>query len=76
METKDLRNHGDSPHNPRHDYMAMAEDVAGFIKEHKLKVPTLIGHSMLVSLLLTAITILNGTGDQKRQWLWPSSLQI
>ncbi|TVY58658.1 Abhydrolase domain-containing protein [Lachnellula cervina] len=42
----DLRNHGDSPHNPTHDYMAMADDVAGFIEEHQLKNTTLIGHSM------------------------------
>jgi len=42
----DLRNHGDSPHHPKHDYLAMAEDVAGFIEEHKLKDTTLIGHSM------------------------------
>ncbi|KAJ4389141.1 hypothetical protein N0V93_006603 [Gnomoniopsis smithogilvyi] len=42
----DLRNHGDSPHDPRHDYTAMAEDVSAFIKEHKLDKPTLIGHSM------------------------------
>ncbi|TVY25383.1 Abhydrolase domain-containing protein [Lachnellula hyalina] len=42
----DLRNHGDSPHNPNHDYMAMADDVAGFIEEHQLKNTTLIGHSM------------------------------
>ncbi|PSS10609.1 hypothetical protein M430DRAFT_126887 [Amorphotheca resinae ATCC 22711] len=42
----DLRNHGDSPHNPRHDYLAMADDVEGFIDEHKLTDPTLIGHSM------------------------------
>ncbi|KAB5563376.1 Alpha/Beta hydrolase protein [Coniochaeta sp. 2T2.1] len=42
----DLRNHGDSPHAPRHDYIAMAEDVAAFIREHDLKNPTLIGHSM------------------------------
>ncbi|KAB5575886.1 Alpha/Beta hydrolase protein [Coniochaeta sp. 2T2.1] len=42
----DLRNHGDSPHAPRHDYIAMAEDVAAFIREHDLKKPTLIGHSM------------------------------
>lgn len=46
----DLRNHGDSPHNPYHDYMSMADDVAGFIDEHKLKEPTLIGHSMSVLL--------------------------
>ena len=44
----DLRNHGDSPHNPYHDYISMADDVAGFIDEHKLKEPTLIGHSMSV----------------------------
>lgn len=43
---KDLRNHGDSPHDPRHDYTAMAEDVGAFIEEHKLEQPTLIGHSM------------------------------
>ncbi|KAH8598046.1 Alpha/Beta hydrolase protein [Bisporella sp. PMI_857] len=42
----DLRNHGESPHNPRHDYMAMADDVAGFIEEHHLTDSTLIGHSM------------------------------
>ncbi|RDW70235.1 alpha hydrolase-6 [Coleophoma crateriformis] len=42
----DLRNHGESPHDPRHDYSAMADDVAGFIEEHKLKDTTLIGHSM------------------------------
>ncbi|TVY49521.1 Abhydrolase domain-containing protein [Lachnellula occidentalis] len=42
----DLRNHGDSPHSPSHDYMAMADDVAGFIEEHQLKKSTLIGHSM------------------------------
>ncbi|GAW12612.1 hypothetical protein ANO14919_019820 [Xylariales sp. No.14919] len=42
----DLRNHGESPHANRHDYVAMADDVAGFIGEHGLKEPTLIGHSM------------------------------
>ncbi|KAK5630703.1 hypothetical protein RRF57_006418 [Xylaria bambusicola] len=42
----DLRNHGESPHATRHDYIAMAHDVAGFISEHGLKEPTLIGHSM------------------------------
>ncbi|KAI1180927.1 alpha beta hydrolase fold family [Nemania sp. FL0916] len=43
---QDLRNHGESPHASRHDYIAMADDVAGFISEHGLKEPTLIGHSM------------------------------
>lgn len=43
---QDLRNHGESPHDPRHDYMAMGEDVNAFIEEHGLEQPTLIGHSM------------------------------
>ncbi|KAK3359257.1 Alpha/Beta hydrolase protein [Lasiosphaeria hispida] len=42
----DLRNHGESPHDARHDYTAMAADVADFVREHGLKQPTLIGHSM------------------------------
>ncbi|KAK3995666.1 Alpha/Beta hydrolase protein [Cladorrhinum sp. PSN332] len=42
----DLRNHGESPHDHRHDYTAMAADVADFIHQHDLKEPTLIGHSM------------------------------
>lgn len=46
ISVQDLRNHGDSPHDARHDYTAMAEDVSAFIKEHKLEQPTLIGHSM------------------------------
>ncbi|KAK0635481.1 Alpha/Beta hydrolase protein [Bombardia bombarda] len=44
--TVDLRNHGESPHNDRHDYTSMAADVADFIHEHGLQEPTLIGHSM------------------------------
>ncbi|CAG1991220.1 unnamed protein product [Fusarium graminearum] len=42
----DLRNHGESPHDTRHDYSAMAQDVAEFIEGHGLKDTTLIGHSM------------------------------
>ena len=42
----DLRNHGSSPHDPVHDYTHLAEDVEHFIDTHKLKRPTLIGHSM------------------------------
>ncbi|PGH16562.1 hypothetical protein AJ79_01668 [Helicocarpus griseus UAMH5409] len=42
----DLRNHGDSPHLPEHNYTAMANDVENFIDEHKLEKPVLIGHSM------------------------------
>lgn len=43
---QDLRNHGESPHAPRHDYTVMADDVAAFLEHHGLKNPTLIGHSM------------------------------
>ncbi|KAI0019631.1 prolyl oligopeptidase-like protein [Xylariomycetidae sp. FL0641] len=42
----DLRNHGETAHAPRHDYLAMAGDVAGFVAQHGLASPTLIGHSM------------------------------
>lgn len=45
---QDLRNHGESPHDPRHDYTALAEDVEGFLQEHKIERPALIGHSMYV----------------------------
>ncbi|KAF7544978.1 hypothetical protein G7Z17_g9545 [Cylindrodendrum hubeiense] len=40
------RNHGESPHDARHDYAAMAQDVADFIQDHGLTETTLIGHSM------------------------------
>ena len=42
----DLRNHGDSSHDPRHDYTALAEDVELFLDHHGIKNSTLIGHSM------------------------------
>ncbi|EGX92575.1 alpha/beta fold family hydrolase, putative [Cordyceps militaris CM01] len=42
----DLRNHGQSPHDRRHDYLSMAEDVFGFISDRGLQNTTLIGHSM------------------------------
>ncbi|KAG5927813.1 hypothetical protein E4U42_001751 [Claviceps africana] len=45
-DAKDLRNHGESPHDLRHDYHAMAEDVSAFIQDRKLNSVTLIGHSM------------------------------
>jgi pimeloyl-ACP methyl ester carboxylesterase len=43
---QDLRNHGESPHEKRHDYEAMADDVSNFIHEHGLKESSIIGHSM------------------------------
>ena len=42
----DLRNHGDSSHDPRHDYDALAEDVELFLEQNELENSTLIGHSM------------------------------
>ena len=48
-KAQDLRNHGDSPHDAKHDYATMAGDIEDFIEEHALKSPTLIGHSMFVS---------------------------
>lgn len=43
---QDLRNHGDSPQNPTHDYKALARDITNFLDKHSLTSPTLIGHSM------------------------------
>ncbi|KAL4872745.1 hypothetical protein BDV12DRAFT_125771 [Aspergillus spectabilis] len=42
----DLRNHGNSFHDPEHNYAVMADDVAEFIREHDLNKSVLIGHSM------------------------------
>jgi pimeloyl-ACP methyl ester carboxylesterase len=42
----DTRNHGESPHEKTHNYVALAEDVEAFLKKHELKNSTLIGHSM------------------------------
>lgn len=42
----DLRNHGDSPHAPVHDYQSMTADVHQFIQDHNLGKITIIGHSM------------------------------
>ena len=42
----DMRNHGQSPHDSAFDYPSMASDVVGFIDQHKIENPVLIGHSM------------------------------
>ncbi|MCJ1321040.1 hypothetical protein MMC15_006382 [Xylographa vitiligo] len=49
----DLRNHGDSPHDPRHDYIAMADDIEEFMDKHKIEKPGLIGHSMGAKVAMT-----------------------
>lgn len=43
--TVDMRNHGDSPHDPDHSYAALAGDLAGLIADLGGKVD-LVGHSM------------------------------
>ncbi len=42
----DLRNHGQSPHDESFDYPAMVDDLVGFIGDHDLGDPVVIGHSM------------------------------
>ncbi|KAF3483670.1 abhydrolase domain-containing protein [Arthroderma uncinatum] len=49
----DLRNHGDSPHHPKHDYTELALDVEKFIHDHGLRNVILIGHSMGAKTALT-----------------------
>ncbi|KAI8581707.1 hypothetical protein K450DRAFT_230815 [Umbelopsis ramanniana AG] len=44
--TLDMRNHGDSPHNPVHNYNVMADDVATFLQNNGLENSVLMGHSM------------------------------
>ena len=43
----DLRNHGNSPHHPEHDYPTLCQDIEEFIKQLHLPLrPFLVGHSM------------------------------
>ncbi len=42
----DLRNHGHSPHDPRHTYDAMKEDLLRFFDDHRLDRAVILGHSM------------------------------
>ena len=42
----DIRNHGKSFHDPKHDYASMVEDVRYFINHFGLSEVSLIGHSM------------------------------
>ncbi|KAK5276940.1 hypothetical protein LTR40_010999, partial [Exophiala xenobiotica] len=59
----DLRNHGDSPHSPEHDYTSMAIDVEHFISRHKIPRPTLIGHSMGAKVAMTMALRAAGSGS-------------
>jgi pimeloyl-ACP methyl ester carboxylesterase len=42
----DQRNHGRSPHHPKHSYEVMAEDVLHYLDEHNIQRASIIGHSM------------------------------
>lgn len=42
----DQRNHGKSPHDDKFNYDVMADDLAVFLKEHKIHDPIILGHSM------------------------------
>jgi len=44
--TIDQRNHGNSPHDPDHDYDRMAADLLSFMDSQKIEKPVLLGHSM------------------------------
>jgi pimeloyl-ACP methyl ester carboxylesterase len=44
--TVDLRNHGESPWDPCHDYAALADDVARVIETHLGGPAAILGHSM------------------------------
>ena len=42
----DQRNHGLSPHDDKHDYDILAEDLKEFIAVNQINQPVIIGHSM------------------------------
>lgn len=42
----DQRNHGQSPHSEVFNYNVLSEDILGFIQEHQLENPIILGHSM------------------------------
>jgi esterase len=42
----DQRNHGASPHTDAFNYQLLAADLKGFIEEHQIENPIILGHSM------------------------------
>jgi len=42
----DQRNHGQSPHSPVFNYLALVDDLFEFIDEHQLEEAVILGHSM------------------------------
>ena len=51
----DMRNHGSSPVSKDHDYRHMAADVFGFMRDHDIRKPVLIGHSMGAKVVMTCV---------------------
>lgn len=42
----DMRNHGQSFHDPKFDYPSMVNDVLDFMDKHRIENPIVMGHSM------------------------------
>lgn len=42
----DQRNHGQSPHSPSFNYLALVDDLFEFIDDHELEDAVILGHSM------------------------------
>ncbi|MFK5948691.1 MAG: alpha/beta fold hydrolase [Methylococcales bacterium] len=42
----DMRNHGNSPHNPEMDYPLMSEDLKLFMQQRQIVTANILGHSM------------------------------
>ena len=42
----DQRNHGQSPHSPIFNYLALTDDLHEFIGDNEIENPVIIGHSM------------------------------
>jgi len=42
----DWRNHGNSPHDPAHDFESLTSDLLEFMDEHRIEKAILAGHSM------------------------------
>jgi len=53
----DMRNHGNSPHLPDHNYKVMTDDLVEFMNDHQIYSTSIIGHSMggKLAMFLTAL---------------------
>ncbi len=78
----DLRNHGDSPHDPETTYAAMVADVLAWLDAQKLGRVTLLGHSMggKVAMLLACrhpgrVSVLIVVDIAPKGYSWPAHRQ-